>query len=94
MFYCLQCKTYSPILINGSETLKGGVGGGVVGLAVGLAGVYAAAARYPAFRHLTLPLKAFIVTSSGTFTGMGFYLLASMKVNPSGKGMPMETGFL
>lgn len=52
------------------ETLKGGIGGGLAGLAVGAVGVYAGAARYPAFRHLTLPLKAFLVTSSGTFTAI------------------------
>lgn len=53
-----------------SATLKGGLAGGVAGLAVGFVGVYAATARYPAFRHLTLPLKAFLVTSSSTFAGM------------------------
>ncbi|MCJ1462269.1 hypothetical protein MMC07_000869 [Pseudocyphellaria aurata] len=52
------------------ETLKGGIGGGLAGLAVSFVGVYAAAARYPAFRHLTLPLKAFLVTSGGTFTAI------------------------
>jgi len=56
-------------LISKSETLKGGIGGGIAGLAVGLAGVYGATRRYPAFRSLTLPLKAFLVTSVGTFTG-------------------------
>ncbi|KAL8704153.1 MAG: hypothetical protein Q9201_002680 [Fulgogasparrea decipioides] len=49
------------------ETLKGGFGGGIAGLGLGAAGVYVAAARYPAFRSLTLPLRAFLVTSSGTF---------------------------
>ncbi|KAL9110859.1 MAG: hypothetical protein Q9227_004659 [Pyrenula ochraceoflavens] len=52
------------------ETLKGGIIGGVGGLAVGLAGVTFAQRRYPAFRSLTLPLKAFLVTSSGTFAGI------------------------
>ena len=53
-----------------SETLKGGALGGTAGLALGFGGVFAAGARYPAFRHLTLPLKAFLVTSSATFGGM------------------------
>ena len=53
-----------------SETLKGGSIGGAAGLALGFGGVFAAGARYPAFRHLTLPLKAFLVTSSATFGGM------------------------
>ncbi|MCJ1307289.1 hypothetical protein MMC25_000935 [Agyrium rufum] len=52
-----------------NATLIGGIGGGVAGLAVGLVGVYAAQTRYPAFRSLTLPLKAFLITSSGTFSG-------------------------
>ena len=52
-----------------SATLKGGIGGGLAGLAVGFLGVYGAAKRYPAFGSLTLPLKAFLVTSSGTFAG-------------------------
>lgn len=56
------------------ETVKGGIGGGIVGLAAGVAGVTAAAARFPAFRHLTLPLKAFLATSSGTFAGMSLTL--------------------
>jgi len=53
-----------------NATLKGGLAGGVAGLAVGFVGVYAATARYPAFRHLTLPLKAFLVTSSSTFAAI------------------------
>ena len=52
-----------------SETLKGGALGGFSGLALGFGGVYAAATRYPAFRQLTLPLRAFLITSSGTFGG-------------------------
>ncbi|KAF6224599.1 hypothetical protein HO173_012942 [Letharia columbiana] len=50
-----------------NETLKGGAVGGTVGLALGVGGVFAAAARYPAFRQLTLPLRAFLCTSSATF---------------------------
>ncbi|KAL8848305.1 MAG: hypothetical protein Q9221_006659 [Calogaya cf. arnoldii] len=53
-----------------SETLKGGIGGGVAGLAFGALGVYAAGARFPAFRSLTIPLRAFLVTSSGTFAAI------------------------
>lgn len=52
-----------------SETLKGGAIGGTVGLALGVGGVFAAARRYPAFRQLTLPLRAFLCTSSATFGG-------------------------
>jgi len=64
-------------LTSQSKTLKGGIGGGIAGLAVGLAGVWGATRRYPAFRSLTLPLKAFLVTSSGTFTGKLFLFAVS-----------------
>ncbi|KAK0508397.1 hypothetical protein JMJ35_009481 [Cladonia borealis] len=50
-----------------NETLKGGGVGGVVGMTIGVLGVYGAGLRYPAFRHITLPLRAFLVTSSATF---------------------------
>jgi len=42
----------------------------VAGLAVGTAGVVFAHRRYHFFRNLTLPLKAFLITSSGTFAGI------------------------
>lgn len=53
-----------------NATLKGGIFGGLVGLGAGAVGVYAATVRYPAFRSLTLPLRAFLVTSSGTFAAI------------------------
>jgi len=53
-----------------SAVLKGGTLGGAVGLSLGLAGTLAATRRYPAFRSLTLPFKAFLVTSTGTFTAI------------------------
>jgi hypothetical protein len=52
------------------ETLKGGAIGGLAGLAVGGLGVVAAHRRYHFFRNLTLPLKAFLITSSATFAGI------------------------
>ncbi|KIW12038.1 hypothetical protein PV08_09312 [Exophiala spinifera] len=52
------------------QTLKGGAIGGTLGLAVGTAGVLLAQRRYHFFRNLTLPLKAFLVTSAGTFAGI------------------------
>ncbi|KAL8839741.1 MAG: hypothetical protein Q9170_001612 [Blastenia crenularia] len=52
------------------ETLKGGIGGGIAGLGLGAAGVWLATVRYPAFRALTVPLRAFLVTSSGTFAAI------------------------
>jgi len=50
-----------------NQVLKGGFIGGTAGLAAGVGGVMFAARRYPAFRQLTLPFRAFLVTSSGTF---------------------------
>jgi len=53
-----------------NATLMGGTIGGFAGLAVGTLGVMAASKRYHFFRNLTLPLKAFLITSSGTFAGI------------------------
>ena len=53
-----------------NATLKGGTIGGLLGLGVGLAGVSLASRRYHFMHNLTLPLKAFLVTSAGTFTGI------------------------
>ncbi|KAK3336781.1 hypothetical protein B0T19DRAFT_50936 [Cercophora scortea] len=50
-----------------SQVIKGGLIGGGIGLAAGLAGVIAASRRYPGFRAITLPFRSFLVTSSGTF---------------------------
>jgi hypothetical protein len=50
-----------------NQVIKGGSIGGAVGLGIGLGGVIAASRRYPAFRSLTLPFRAFLVTSSVTF---------------------------
>lgn len=49
------------------EVLKGGTIGGVVGLGLGLAGVTLGSRRYATIRNLTLPFKAFLVSSSSTF---------------------------
>ncbi|TVY49801.1 Respiratory supercomplex factor-like protein [Lachnellula occidentalis] len=53
-----------------NATLKGGIMGGLIGLSVGGTAVFAAHKRFPTFRSLTLPLKTFLVTSSGTFTAI------------------------
>lgn len=53
-----------------AATLKGGSIGGIIGLSAGLAGVSIASRRYPTFNQLTLPLKAFLVTSAGTFSAI------------------------
>lgn len=53
-----------------SATLKGGITGGLIGLAVGASGVYAAHRRFQFIRNLTLPMKAFLTTSSSTFAAI------------------------
>ncbi|PYI16701.1 hypothetical protein BO99DRAFT_404950 [Aspergillus violaceofuscus CBS 115571] len=50
--------------------LKGGTIGGVLGLIGGVAGVLAFSKRSATIRNLTLPMKSFLVTSSGTFVGI------------------------
>ncbi|KAI1364375.1 hypothetical protein F5Y08DRAFT_214567 [Xylaria arbuscula] len=50
-----------------SAVLKGGFVGGTLGLGVGLIGIVAGMRRYPGVRSLTLPFRAFLVTSVGTF---------------------------
>ncbi|OAQ66960.1 Hypoxia induced protein, domain-containing protein [Pochonia chlamydosporia 170] len=47
--------------------VKGGLYGGTAGLALGMGGVLLASRRYPAFRQLTLPFRAFLITSTATF---------------------------
>ena len=39
-------------------------------MGVGLVGVYGASRRFHLIRHLTLPMKAFLVTSTGTFAAI------------------------
>lgn len=51
-------------------TLKGGALGMAGGLGIGVAAVYLSSQRYHFMRQLTLPLKAFLVTSSATFAGI------------------------
>lgn len=53
-----------------NAVLKGGIGGGLLGLAVGVTAVYGASRRFHGFRQLTLPMKAFLATSSGTFASI------------------------
>lgn len=51
-------------------TVQGGLLGGLTGIAVGVVGVLGASRRYHFVHNLTLPLKAFLVTSAGTFSGI------------------------
>jgi hypothetical protein len=52
------------------KVVRGGALGTFLGFAGGLAGVLAASRRFHTVRSLTLPLKAFLVTSSSTFVGI------------------------
>jgi hypothetical protein len=51
-------------------TLEGGIMGLGIGLAVGLSGLAFANKRYSIIRNLTIPMKAFLVSSSSTFIGV------------------------
>jgi len=50
--------------------VQGGTIGGVIGTAIGGAGAFIASKRFPTFRALSLPFRAFLVTSTGTFTAV------------------------
>ncbi|KAF1997193.1 mitochondrial hypoxia responsive domain-containing protein [Amniculicola lignicola CBS 123094] len=50
-----------------NATIRGGTIGGVIGTAIGTVAVVAASKRYATFRSLSVPFRAFLVTSSGTF---------------------------
>ncbi|RMJ23447.1 hypothetical protein PHISP_05673 [Aspergillus sp. HF37] len=52
------------------SVVQGGAVGTTLGLVGGTAGMMLAARRYPTMRNLTLPMKSFLVTSSGTFVGI------------------------
>jgi hypothetical protein len=57
------------VLTERSATIKGGSIGGVIGTAIGAGAVIAASRRYHSFRALTVPFRAFLVASTGTFIG-------------------------
>ncbi|KAJ5771407.1 uncharacterized protein N7511_003458 [Penicillium nucicola] len=52
------------------SVVRGGTIGGIAGLAGGVAGVLLASRRFHTIRNLTIPMKSFLVTSSGTFVGI------------------------
>jgi hypothetical protein len=53
-----------------SATVKGGILGGLIGLGAGATGVLFATRRYPGFRSLTVPFRAFLAISTGTFSAI------------------------
>ncbi|KAF2031610.1 hypothetical protein EK21DRAFT_87875 [Setomelanomma holmii] len=53
-----------------NATIKGGSIGGIVGTAVGAAAAAGASRRFASFRALTVPFRAFLVASSGTFVAV------------------------
>ena len=68
-YRCVALLHISDVADGNSATLEGGCLGGLAGLGLGALGIAGASRRYSHIRHLTLPLKAFLVTSSGTFAG-------------------------
>ena len=50
-----------------SATVKGGLLGLAAGTAVGGLGVWAVGRRFHAFRQITVPFRAFLIASTGTF---------------------------
>ncbi|PBP21648.1 hypothetical protein BUE80_DR007453 [Diplocarpon rosae] len=53
-----------------ATTIKGGLTGGAIGLAVGGAALYGASRRFQIIRGLTVPMKAYLVSATGTFTAI------------------------
>ncbi|KAF1966403.1 hypothetical protein BU23DRAFT_517989 [Bimuria novae-zelandiae CBS 107.79] len=53
-----------------NATVKGGTIGGLIGTAIGTGVVVAASRRYHSFRALSVPFRAFLVTSSGSFVAV------------------------
>jgi len=53
-----------------NATVQGGLFGGTMGVMGGAAGVILAQRRYPAFRGLTVPFRAFLAVSAGTFAAI------------------------
>lgn len=53
-----------------NATVKGGITGGAIGLLIGGVGVFAGNKRFHLIRNLTLPMKAFLVSSSTTFASI------------------------
>jgi len=53
-----------------SATVKGGSLGGAIGLGIGSLAVWGASKRFPTFSGLTIPFRAFLLISSGTFAAI------------------------
>jgi len=69
-----------------NATVRGGTLGGVLGTAAGMLGVWAGSKRSSILRSTTLPFKAFLIGSVGTFTAIIFADRASrnydLEINP------------
>ncbi|KAF9732254.1 hypothetical protein PMIN03_011380 [Paraphaeosphaeria minitans] len=53
-----------------NATVQGGTIGGLIGVGIGTAAVVGASRRYHSFRALSIPFRAFLVTSSGSFVAV------------------------
>lgn len=63
----MKILTKEEEAVHYSAVVRGGLIGGTIAGAVGLAGVVIGSRRYAAVRSLTLPFRSFLVTSSATF---------------------------
>ncbi|KAK6582093.1 hypothetical protein PZA11_005790 [Diplocarpon coronariae] len=53
-----------------ATTVKGGLTGGAIGLAVGAVALYGGTRRFQLLRGLTIPMKAYLVSATGTFSAI------------------------
>jgi len=69
----------TSFFVNSRYVIVQSTKGALLGLGVGLAGVWAAGKRWPAFRQMPLPFKAFLVTGATAGVGVTVADRASLK---------------
>src|SRR5205823_4045217 len=63
-FHTMKIITKEEEAAHYSATVRGGLLGGVVGLAAGTGAVWLASKRFPGFKTLTLPFRVFLAVST------------------------------
>ena len=69
----------TSFFVNSRYVIIQSTKGALVGLGLGLAGVWAAGKRWPAFQQIPLPFKAFLVTGAAAGVGVTVADRASLK---------------